>query len=738
MASLQINSRSKFSEILPMNDILVLDLETTVERIEGRIDNSPYNPHNKIVSAHFGWLGWDDVDDYQCPVYYHVEQPQSDSTESLREALRTARLLVCHNAKFDVSWLLEAGFDVPEIVYCTMIGEYLLAKAQRKPLSLKACAERRGLRNQKKSDLIDHWFRDGVDFSEMPLATMLEYAEADVRTTAELYLSQIDEFDAQENKSLITARDQMNDMLIVLVELERNGCAIDLDALETVENEFQQEKTLLVNDLTRIGEKVMGDKPFNLNSGDDMSELVYSRIVVDKPLHKQTFNIGTNDAGKSLRPPLMSNSQFSDAVRVTTKVSERTNAVCCSVCSGFGSIQKFKVKTKTKLGKKYRIQTEEPYKNRTKCQGCNGVGAIYQPTGQTAGLKMIPFGPDYAAAGGFKTDKVTIQKLIEVATRKNKAVAVEFLTKLSRLSAVTVYLDSFVAGLKRGTRKNGILHANFNQCIASTGRLSSSNPNAQNWPKRGFPVRRAIISRFDGGNLIECDYSGLEFRTCVELSRDAQGLADILQGKDIHAQSASIILQKPASEVSKEERQTVGKPNTFLPLFGGTGYGSPEHVRAYFGRFYEIYEGIHAWHKQLQTGVLKNGIVQTPSGRQYYWPNVVRRSNGGVSNGTQILNYPVQGFSADMVQLACIRAFRLFKQSGLRSKMILTVHDSIVVDTHPDETEEVKSILVEAMTRIDVDMETRYKYKPVVPFNVEITMGKNWLDQEELSLTNAT
>jgi len=105
-----------------MNDILVLDLETTVERIEGRIDNSPYNPRNKIVSAHFGWLGWDDVDDYQCPVYYHVEQPQSDSTESLREALQKARLLVCHNAKFDVSWLLEAGFDVPEIVYCTMIG----------------------------------------------------------------------------------------------------------------------------------------------------------------------------------------------------------------------------------------------------------------------------------------------------------------------------------------------------------------------------------------------------------------------------------------------------------------------------------------------------------------------------------------------------------------------------------------------------------------------------------------
>ena len=353
-----------------LSDILVLDLETTVERITGRIDNSPYNPHNKIVSAHFGWLGWDDVDAYQHAVYHHIEQSQSDSTKSLREALRTAKVLVCHNAKFDVSWLLEAGFDVPEKIYCTLIGEYLLAKAQRKDLSLKGSAERRGLRNQKKSDLIDHWFQDGVDFCEMPLATMLEYAEADVRTTAELYLAQMDDFDAQENKSLITARDQMNEMLVFLVELERNGCAIDLAALDTVEKEFQAEKVELTARLTEIVEQVMGDTPINLNSGDDMTKVVYSREVIDKAIHKQTFNIGTNEAGKSLMPPRMSQNQFSDAVRTTTRVVEKTQAVCCSHCNGFGSIQKFKVKTKIKLGKKYRIQTEEPYKNRTKCKNC--------------------------------------------------------------------------------------------------------------------------------------------------------------------------------------------------------------------------------------------------------------------------------------------------------------------------------------------------------------------------------
>lgn len=713
--------------------ILVLDLETTVERIEGRIDNSPKNPRNKCVSGYWGWLGEDTVDHVKKAVWYHKDYEGCDPTDELREDLLSADMMVCHNTKFDAEWLQEMGFTLPPIVYDTMIVEYLLAKGQRRPLSLKESAIRRQVKSLKKSELIDEMFRDGVDFSEMPLDVVNEYAEADVKACGELYLAQLPILEREHNQSLKKVIPFMHEMLLFLCEIEMNGVKVDLDALEEVEREFEAEKEILEKRLNEIVEMVMGDTPINLQSGADMTKVVYSREVISREAHQQTFNIGTNEAGKSLRPPFMTQSQFVDAVRATTKIVHKTRAIKCHDCNGMGSIQKYKVKTKIKLGKKYRVQTDEPYKNRTKCKTCTGAGAIYQSTGVAAGLRMSPSSAFDASINGFKTDKETIKGLILQAERKKNDVAVEFLTKISRLSALSVYLDSFVAGIQRGTRNTGFLHANFNQCVAATGRLSSGGGmsiNLQNQPKRGFPVRKCFISRFENGIWIESDYSGLEFRTACELSRDSQGLADILEGKDIHRQTASICLKKPASQVTKDERQG-HKWASFQPLFGGTGFGMPDHIKAYFDRFYRIYEGIHGWHQSLMTGTLKNGTVETPSGRQYFWPNVERTKNGRVTSATQILNYPVQGFSADLVQLACIRAFKLFKQADLRSKLTLTVHDSICVDTHPDEIEQVKSILTEAMTGVGEEAEKRFGYKTVVPLDIEISGGPNWLEQQE-------
>ena len=134
-------------------------------------------------------------------------------------------------------------------------------------------------------------------------------------------------------------------------------------------------------------------------------------------------------------------------------------------------------------------------------------------------------------------------------------------------------------------------------------------------------------------------------------------------------------------------------------------------------------------------GVVKNGIVQTPSGRQYYWPNARRLRNGRVTNATQVVNYPIQGFATgDIVPLACVRALRLFKSHKLKSKLILTVHDSIVVDCHPDELSQVKKVLVEAMANVGEELEQRFDYKPVLPLDVEMTAGKNWLDQDDIPL----
>ena len=697
--------------------ILSLDLETTVDRLEGKIDNSPFNPKNKCVMGQYGFLGWDTVEHVQVDTYYHNECLTPASKEGLQKALDEADLIIIYNAKFDVLWLLEMGFIISCPVYCCMIAEYVLAKGQRQELSLKATAERYDV-TRKKSDLVDELFKAGTGFEAMPLETVIEYGIADVVSCGEIYLRQQDELSKEDNQSLRSVIDMMNEMLMFLVEIERNGIKVDLDVLHDIKVEYEAEHKALTKRLDEIVEEVMGDTPINLNSGADMTKVVYSREVIDRANHQQVWNIGLGANGKPLPPPRMNDAQFKRAVRATTKVIQRTQARCCDVCDGRGKVQLIK-------------KNGEPYKNLSKCKNCAGVGAFYDPTGVTAGLKLNPLGPNYASINGFKTDKHTIKDLIRQAESKDNLTAVEFLQKMSRLNAISTYLDSFIQGIETWTRADGLLHTNMNQCITATGRLSSSNPNFQNQPKRGFPVRKAVVSRFEDGIVIEADFSGLEFRVAGELSRDPQIIEDILTGKDIHKQTASIINQTDASNIDKDQRQAA-KAYTFAPLYGGMGAGEPEHIRNYFSQFFVIYEGLAAYQKRLMDGVVRNGIVQTPSGRQYFWPNAKRTRNGRITNATQVVNYPVQGFATgDLVPLACIRAHQKFKELNLVSKLILTVHDSIVVDCHKDELEQVKEALTWAMTGVPEEAEKRWNYTFSLPLAIEISGGKNWLDQVE-------
>jgi len=133
---------------------LVLDLETTVQKMDGKFDNSPFHPNNRCVSAHFGFLGWDTVDEVFSLVFHHNEKPEPDCRSLLEECLKEADVLICHNSKFDCLWLTEMGFTLPPQVHCTMLREYVLSKGQRREISLKAVAERRDT-TRKQSDLVD-------------------------------------------------------------------------------------------------------------------------------------------------------------------------------------------------------------------------------------------------------------------------------------------------------------------------------------------------------------------------------------------------------------------------------------------------------------------------------------------------------------------------------------------------------------------------------------------------------
>lgn len=715
---------------------LVLDLETTVQKLDGKTDNSPFNPDNMCVSAHFAWLTDDGVGEVTNLVFHHNEKATPDSIKPLVEALAEADVLIAHNAKFDCLWLQEMGLDLPPLIRCTMINEYILCKGQRKPLSLKMTAERRNV-TRKKSDLVDELFKGGTGFEAMPLDTVIEYAEADIVSCGEVFLSQQADLALEANLSLDSIVVLMNEMLLFLMEVETNGICVDMEALQDVKADLVKEHASVSRRLRDIVEQVMGDTPINLNSGADMTKVVYSRSVLDRKEHAQIWNIGMQPNGRPLMPPRMSKSEFSLAVRSTTMVVKRTDALCCTTCNGLGTIQKFKSITRQKNGKKYKI-TGEPYKNPTKCSECGGAGAVYVENGTIAGLRLNPIDPSFASINGFKTDKHTIKLLISQAREKNNDLAIEFLEKSSRLNALSTYLDSFVKGIETWTRYDNILHSNFNQCITSTGRLSSSNPNFQNQPKRGFPVRKAVISRFPNGKFVEADFSGLEFRVAGEVSRDPQIIEDIVSGKDIHKQTAAIINQCDPSEISKDMRQSA-KAYTFAPLYGGTGAGEPDHVRAYFTEFFVIYGGLAGYQKILMDGVLRNGIVQTPSGRQYFWPDAKRTRNGRITNATQVVNYPIQGFATgDLVPLACVRAHRMFKEANLKSLLVLTVHDSICVDCHPDELEQVCRLLTKAMKGVSDEAYQRWGYKFVLPLDIEISCGTNWLNQEELSVDYAT
>jgi DNA polymerase-1 len=227
---------------------------------------------------------------------------------------------------------------------------------------------------------------------------------------------------------------------------------------------------------------------------------------------------------------------------------------------------------------------------------------------------------------------------------------------------------------------------------------------------------------------MEADFSGLEFRVAGELSKDAQIYNDIMTGKDVHKQTASIINQKSSEEITKDERQQA-KAYTFAPLYGGQGAQEAPHVQQYFKEYFNIYEGLAEWHDRLKRGVLRNGTVTLPSGRQFYWPNVERKQGGRISYATQIVNYPVQSFAtADIVPLSCIRAMKLMEVAQVKSKLVLTVHDSIVVDVYPGEQEKIKDILADAMEGVADEVKVRYNYEMVIPLAIEIKSGSNWLN----------
>ena len=262
----------------------------------------------------------------------------------------------------------------------------------------------------------------------------------------------------------------------------------------------------------------------------------------------------------------------------------------------------------------------------------------------------------------------------------------------------------------------------------STGRLSGADPNMQNMPRGGtFPVKKVFVSRWEGGYVLEADFAQLEFRAAAFLSQDKTAMEEVATGFDVHSYTAQVI-----SDAGQPTDRQTAKAHTFAPLYGATGFGRTKAEATYYQHFNKKYGGISKWHSKLAKEAINEGIITTPSGRQYAFPDVERKASGKVSHFTQIKNYPVQGFAtADIVPIALLYIEK--RLDTMKSCIVNTVHDSIVIDVHPEEKNEVIFLINQTNKALPNLILERWGIDFNVPLLLEAKIGSNWLDTKDVA-----
>ena len=688
---------------------LTLDIEHTVTERDGKTHFDPFEPDNDLVMI--GTLT-DKGEEKIFTIYHNSVHGQPTEMEDMRlisfdgagvqELLNEATIIVGHNIVHDLVWLWESGFQYDGPVFDTMLAEYVLQRGQKQPLSLEVCAERYDL-NTKKRDTLKEYLSKGVSVADIPHDELSAYLSADLHATQELCDTLYKRLSTPPDSVLMEPVVMSNRVAVSLARIYQRGFKIDQQALARVKEEFENEKEELEAAVDQQVTELMGDVPINLNSPEQLSWVIYSRKPKDKKVWADAF---THDMVKA---------DFNSTVnRLSTKMY-KAHAVQCSSCYGAGKVRKTK-------------KDGSPFARPTKCSTCNGVGYLFRPTAELAGLKFSAPNMKWVSAHGFSTSKSNLEMLEQIALGKNMIEAAKFLRNVRRLSALDTYLSSFVDGIKSFTKGDGMLHVQLTQHMTSTGRFSGRNPNMQNMPRGGtFPIKRVFVSRFDGGRILEADFAQLEFRTAAFLSQDKIAMREVSEGFDVHSYTAKVI-----SDAGLPTTRQEAKAHTFAPLYGATGYGRGESVAAYYRHFVSKYKGISEWHSRLASEALNTGVVRTPSHREFAFPDVSRRWNGDPTHFTQIKNYPVQSFAtADIVPLALLYMEELLK--GKQSCIVNTVHDSIVVDVHPQE----EAYVVEVIENTNQSLHSLILQQWGVDFNVplllEAKIGNNWLDTKDLS-----
>ena len=364
------------------------------------------------------------------------------------------------------------------------------------------------------------------------------------------------------------------------------------------------------------------------------------------------------------------------------------------------------------LEEKIRIAADEPSLN---VNSSRQLGEVL-----FAKLRIDPK-PRMTKTKQFRTDEEYLQSL----AGRNPIVGL-----ILEYRGIKKLLSTYIEALPQlVNRKTGRVHTSFNQAVTATGRLSSSNPNLQNIPVReeqGREIRKAFIPSDDQHLLLSADYSQVELRLMAHLSGDPALIEAFRHGEDIHAATAAHIFGVPLSEVTPEQRRKAKTAN-FGIIYGISAFGLSQRLgiprtesKEIIDGYFASYKGVKAYMDRVVEQAREKGYVSTIFGRKRFLNDI--RSGNAVARGLaerNAINAPIQGSAADIMKLAMIEVHRQLKSRGLRSKVILQVHDELVIDLYKPEQEEVIAIVVRAMEGAAT---------LAVPLTVDYGIGTNWIE----------
>ena len=319
---------------------------------------------------------------------------------------------------------------------------------------------------------------------------------------------------------------------------------------------------------------------------------------------------------------------------------------------------------------------------------------------------------------------VTSEEVLQQLRNKHEIVS-DILEHRGLKKLISTYIDALP---KLINPRTGHIHTSFNQTITATGRLSSSDPNLQNIPIRGEDgkeIRKAFIPE-PGCLFFSADYSQIELRVMAHLSNDPQMIEVFREGKDLHAATAANIYKKPIEEVTRDER-TKSKRANFGIIYGITVFGlaerldiSREEAKQLIDGYFTTFPDVHGYMEQAKQKARQQGYVTTLFGRRRYLPDI-NSANATVRGFAErnAINAPIQGTAADIIKVAMIRIHQRFKAEGIRSKMILQVHDELNFSVYPEEKEKVEQIVIEEM---------QHAFPLNVPLVADSGFGDNWLE----------